>query len=88
MNNVYVVLIEYTEFEDSDSNSSDIIGVYSTIEKARNALKNTYENELNFQKEENNIMPRNTVYKIEEDYFIIDSANGVTEGFVSEEEVR
>ena len=88
MGDVFVVLRQYSNFEDSDSNSSDIIGVYNTLEKAKDSLKTKYEEELNFQTQDNETAIEIIEHKIDDWYFIVDTADGVVEGFISEEEVK
>lgn len=48
---VYVVYKSYCGFEDNDSNGADIIGVYSSLDKAKKALVEAAEEDEEFFEE-------------------------------------
>lgn len=48
---VYVVYKSYSGFEDNDSNGADIIGVYSSLDKAKKALSEAVKEDEEFFKE-------------------------------------
>jgi hypothetical protein len=48
MNKVYVVLKEYSNWEDLESNGAEIDGIFKNIEDAKTQLNKEYQNEIDF----------------------------------------
>lgn len=80
-NRVFITRVEYQGWEDYDTNSCDILGVYNNFDSAKEALKRAYENEkFNYEQQEQELLCDEFDFKS----FILEATNGNTYGIIED----